>query len=383
MGSRCFMETKLAAMSRRYQNALKKYLEQGKRTSPQSADRLGREALDMELEILDLARIHEQALSALMSSARSAGSKERMIKHAQIFFVESLTRIEKTHRAAMEANLQLTQLNQTLHQRSQALAAKNRELKQEITERRAAEKALKQSEKNNGLLLKQSQHMQEQLKHLSHQILSAQEEERRRISHELHDEVAQVMTGINLHLTTLKKEAAATTEDLQNTIARTQCLVEKSVDVVHRFAGQLRPPVLDDLGLFPALHAYITDFSKQTGLIIRFTSFTRSRIEPLDNAKRIVLYRVAQEALTNIGKHAKANLVTVSIQKIRRTIHLEIKDDGKSFKMQSLNHAAKKKGLGLIGMRERVEMVSGCFTVESSPGKGTTIRAVIPLATRQ
>jgi signal transduction histidine kinase len=155
--------------------------------------------------------------------------------------------------------------------------------------------------------------------------------------------------------------------------------VEKSVDIVHRFAGQLRPPVLDDLGLFPALHAYVTEFSKQTGLSIRFTSFTRSRINNLDNAKRIVLYRVAQEALTNVGKHAKANLVTVSIQKIRRTIHLEIRDDGKSFKVKGRLLAGKKKGLGLIGMRERVEMVNGCFSVESSPGKGTTIRAEIPL----
>jgi len=336
----------------------------------------------MELETLDLARIHEQALEVLMSSGRVAGSKDRMIKRAQTFFVESLTRIEKTHRSAMEANLQLNKLNQTLTQRSKALAAKNRELKQEITERRAAVRALKQSEKNNSLLLKQSQQMQEQLKRLSRQILSAQEEERRRISHELHDEVAQVMTGINLHLTTLKREAAATTKDLQTTIARTQSLVEKSVDIVHRFAGQLRPPVLDDLGLFPALHAYVTEFSKQTGLIIRFTSFTSSRIDDLDNAKRIVLYRVAQESLTNVGKHAKASLVTVSIKKIQRTIHLEIKDDGRSFKAPGVLHVGKKKGLGLIGMRERVEMVNGCFTVESSPGEGTIIRAVIPLGTR-
>jgi signal transduction histidine kinase len=318
-------------------------------------------------------------LAALMSAGRLTGSKNRIVERAQAFFVESLTRIEKTHRSAMEANLQLDELNQALRQRSEALAAKNRELKQEITERRAAEKALKQGEKNYSLLLKQSQHMQEQLKRLSRQVLTAQEEERMRISHELHDEVAQVMTGINLHLSTLKKEANATTKDLQTTIARTQCLVEKSVDIVHRFAGQLRPPVLDDLGLFPALHAYVTEFSKQTGLSIRFTSFTRSRINNLDNAKRIVLYRVAQEALTNVGKHAKANLVTVSIQKIRRTIHLEIRDDGKSFKVKGQLLAGKKKGLGLIGMRERVEMVNGCFSVESSPGKGTTIRAEIPL----
>jgi len=89
MGSRCFMETKLGGLSRRYQVALEKYLAQGKCTSPRSADRLGREAVDMELETLDLARIHEQALEVLMSSGRVAGFKDRMIKRAQTFFVES------------------------------------------------------------------------------------------------------------------------------------------------------------------------------------------------------------------------------------------------------------------------------------------------------
>ena len=101
------MDTKLANLSRRYQVALEKHLAQRKRTSPQSADRLGREALAMGLETLGLARIHEQALDALISSGRVTESKDRMIKRAQTFFVESLTRIEKTHRSAMEANLQL------------------------------------------------------------------------------------------------------------------------------------------------------------------------------------------------------------------------------------------------------------------------------------
>jgi signal transduction histidine kinase len=345
-----------------------------------SADGLGREALDQGLETLDLAKIHEQALVALMVPSRPFGAKDGMIKRAQTFFVEALTRIEKTHRAALEANVNLKQLNQTLHRRTVELAARNQQLRKEIGRRQAVEKALKESEQHYSLLLEQSRHMAEQLRHLSRQILSAQEEERRRISRDLHDEVAQVLTGINLHLATLKREATANTKDLKRKITRTQRLVERSVNIVHQFAGQLRPTTLDDLGLIPALHSYLKDFAKRTGLAIRFASFTRGRTEQLNSAKRTVLYRVAQEALVNVAKHAHASLVKVRIQKLRRVISLEVKDNGKSFDVQRVLSAGKRKGLGLLGMRERVEMVGGRFAVESASGKGTTIRAEIPFA---
>jgi signal transduction histidine kinase len=374
------METKLAGLSRRYQAALKKHLDQENRASPQSADRLGRAALDMGLETLDLAKIHEQALGALISPKQSSGITNGAIKRAQTFFAKAVTRIEETHKAAVEANGQLSQANQTLRQRTKELAAKNRQLKKEITERRAAEKALKKSEQNHSLLLEQSRRMQEQLQHLSRQILCAQEEERRRISRELHDEITQVMTGINLHLATLKKESTTNIKDFKSKITHTQRLVEKSVNIVRQFAGQLRPPALDDLGLFPALHTFITDFAKQTGLSIHFMSFTRARIDQLDGSARTALYRVAQESLANVAKHANADRVTVSLQKRRGLVRMEIKDDGKSFLVQGGIPSKGKKGLGLLGMRERVEMVGGCFTVKSMPGQGTMIRADIPFA---
>ena len=372
------MKTTLADLSRRYQAALKKHLECRSRARPTSADRLGRAALEMGLETLDLAKIHEQALVALMTSSRSPGANKGTIKRAQIFFSEALTRIEKTHRAVLDVNLQLNRANESLRERMTELAAKNRQLKKEIVERKAAEKALLKSEQRNNLLLEESHQMQEQLRRLSRKILTAQEEERARISRELHDEIAQVMVGINLHLATLKKDATANGKDLKQKIAHTQRLVEKSVDIVHQFSGQLRPLALDDLGLFPELQAYITAFAKQTGLIIRFTSFTRDRIDKMDSAKRTVLFRVAQESLANIAKHANAKRVTVNLRKVRGRICMEIKDDGKSFKVQgAASH--RKKGLGLLGMHERVEMVGGCFTVESTPGQGTMIRAEIPL----
>ena len=260
------------------------------------------------------------------------------------------------------------------------LAASNRQLKKEIVRRQAVEEALRESEQHSSLLLEQSRHMQEQLRHLSRRILSAQEEERRRISRELHDEIAQVLTGINVRLATLKKEATANTKDLTRKIARTQRLVEKSVDIVHRFAGELRPAALDDLGLIPALHSYMKDFAKTDGHPVQLHELYSRRMEQLDSAKRTVLYRVAQEALTNVARHAQASLVKVSIQKLRGVIRMEIKDNGKSFEVQGVLPAGRNKRLGLLGMRERVEMVGGRFTVESAPGKGTTIRAQIPFA---
>jgi PAS domain S-box-containing protein len=262
----------------------------------------------------------------------------------------------------------------------EALDAANRELKREIIRRKVIEAALKESKEYSCQLLAEALQLQKQLRHLSHQVLQAQEEERKRISRELHDEIAQVLTAINLHLAKLKNEAAPNSKDFKRKIARTQRLVEKSVNIVHQFAGQLRPAVLDDLGLIPALHSYVKDFAKRTGLSIRFTSFTRDKAKQLDSAKRTVLYRVAQESLMNVARHAQASEVNMSIHKLRGVIHMEVKDNGKSFQVQAALPTGKKKRLGLLGMRERVEMVGGRFSVESSPGNGTTIRAEIPFA---
>ncbi|MCX5645917.1 MAG: sensor histidine kinase [Phycisphaerae bacterium] len=376
------MEAELTGLSRRYQAALRKHIEQGLRASPQSADRLGRQALAAGLETLDLAKIHQQALAVMAPPGYSPGAKDGQIRRARAFFMKAATQIEKTHRSKREANVHLGQLNRTLRRRTGELAVKNRQLKKKILRRRAVAEALRKSKQHCSLLLEQSHHMQEQLRRLSRQILSAHEEERRRISRDLHDEVAQVLTGVNLHLATLKKEATTNTKDVKRKIAHTQRLVERSLNVVHRFVGQLRPPALDVLGLIPALHYYLKDFAKQTGLSVHFTGSTCVKTGQSDSAKRTVLYRVAQESLTNVARHAHASLVNVSIQKLRGVIRMEVKDNGKSFQVQDASPTGRNKGLGLLGMRERVEMVGGRFTVESAPGEGTTIRAEIPFAGR-
>ena len=372
------MGHKLNGLSRRYEAALRTQLKQGPQAIPPcgTAQALGRRAMALGLDMLDLARFHEQALITLVLPGYSPGTRERMVRRAGKFFAEAITPIEKTHRIAQEANDQLVQLNQALKQHSVNLTASNRQLQQEILRRKAVEESLKKSEQHYSQLLEQSRHMQEQLRLLSRQLLSAQEEERKMISRELHDQIAQTLTGINIRLASLKIESTLNTKGLQKKISSTQRLVEKSVDIVHRFARALRPTVLDDLGLIPALHSFMKSFNKRTGVRTSLRAF--AAVERLDTAKRTVLFRVAQEALTNVARHAQASRVEVSIQKLPDCICMKIKDDGKSFNLERTLHDNGGKRLGLLGMRERLEMVGGKFVVESSPGKGTTILAQIP-----
>ena len=125
--------------------------------------------------------------------------------------------------------------------------------------------------------------MQEQLRNLSRQVLHAQEEERKRISRELHDVIAQTLTGINIRLATLKKEAGRDIKGFDRNITRTQRLVEKSVNLVHDFARELRPAVLDDIGLIPALHSFMKDFAAKTGVRAHLKAF--AAVEKLDTVR--------------------------------------------------------------------------------------------------
>jgi signal transduction histidine kinase len=365
-----------ARFSRHYQAALLAYLKQGPKASLHPAHGMGQRALTAGLKTLDIAKLHEQILVTRVLPGIPAGKRVVLIHRAGIFFTEAITPIEKIHRSAREAARHLNKIVEMLSQRTVELAASNLELEQEIIQRKAVEAALKKSEHHYSELLEQSDRLQKQLRQLSRQILSAQEEERREISRELHDVIAQTLTGINVRLAALAKEAATNTKGLDRNIARTQRLVEKSVDIVHRFARELRPAVLDDLGLIPALHSFVKTFSRRTRIYVHLKAF--AAVEQLDTARRTVLFRVAQEALTNVARHAQASRVEVSIQKLPEGVCMKIKDDGKSFQVDRVLYGKGSKRLGLLGMRERLEMVGGHFGVESVQGKGTTVIAQFP-----
>jgi len=364
--------------SESYQARLLAYLKQPAGAELQLAQGIGQQALAAGLETLDLAKLHEQILVTQVLPGRPADECNALMKQAGAFFTEAITPLEETDYSARAASLHLNQIVGMLSRRTVELAASNLELTQEIARRKAAEEALKKSERHYAQLLEKSDRLQEQLRHLSRQILLAQEEERKEISRELHDVIAQTLTGINVRLAALKKGAAVNIKGLDRNIAATQRLVEKSVDIVHQFARELRPAVLDDLGLIPALHSFMKNFTARTGVRTHLTAF--AEVEQLDLTKRTVLFRVAQEALTNVARHAKASRAHVNIQKLHDVARMEIKDDGKSFQVERILRSNGDKRLGVLGMRERVEMVGGAFCVESAPGQGTTVRVEMPLA---
>jgi len=210
------MARKLTTLTRRYVAALRRHLKPGAPASAARARQFGRQAMATGLETLDLAKIHEHALIAIAMPGDSPATRAALVRRAGRFFAEAITPIEKTHRTAREANIQLNQMVKALHRRSTDLAISNRQLQREVAQRKTAEESLRNSERHYSQLLEQSQRLQEQLRHLSRQLLLAQEEERKKISRELHDEIAQTLTGINVRLAALKTESLRNTRGLQS-----------------------------------------------------------------------------------------------------------------------------------------------------------------------
>jgi len=259
----------------------------------------------------------------------------------------------------------------------------------DITERKRATNALHRaevltasnaklikSENRARQLLKRSHLLQNKLRRVSHQILKAQEDLRQEISRELHDKIVQLLIGININLEAFTKTAEIDPQNVRRKFAPVRRKVEKAVDTVHQFARDLRPAMLDDLGFVSTLHSYLKGFSKKTTVEVQLTAF--SGIESMSKDKLTMLYRVAQEALTNVDKHAKASAVNVVILRVRGRVSMEIIDNGKAFDVVRSSDSNLTDRLGLTSMRERVEMFGGRFSIVSIPGTGTTVRAEVP-----
>jgi len=230
------MKQKSDRLSQQYVTALRKHLRQGQGASLQPALKLGRKAVLFGLETLELARIHEETVAKLELSY----GKDGIHKRAEVFFTEVMTPIVETHRAARQSKVELSRLNSTLSRRTLELAATNRQLQHGISRRKSVEAALKSSGEHYARLLRESLQLQEGLRQLTHQVLAAQEEDRKKISRGLQNEIAQTLLGINVRLFTLKQEARNNTKGLKKEIASTQRLVVNSARSVRRVAREFR-----------------------------------------------------------------------------------------------------------------------------------------------
>jgi signal transduction histidine kinase len=211
----------------------------------------------------------------------------------------------------------------------------------------------------------------EELHRLSARLVSAQEEERRKLSRELHDEVGQAMSALLVELGNLASVLPAGNSALHARVQAVRKLAESNVGVVRNMALLLRPSMLDDLGLVPALNWQAREVARRTGTKVRVDA--EDVADDLPDEYRTCIYRVVQEALHNATRHAKAATVKVTVRPEEAGVRVMIQDDGVGFDPR---HG---KGVGILGMEERVRHLAGVFKVESAPGRGTTISIFLPL----
>jgi signal transduction histidine kinase len=213
----------------------------------------------------------------------------------------------------------------------------------------------------------------ERLKALSSRLLTAHEEERRRLAVELHDDLGQVLTAVKINLQSLQRTLPRSqTDDLAQAIAS----VDGATERVRDLALALRPSVLDDLGLPAALRWYADRFARDTGIGVHFSIDAVVAIEP---PVETVCFRVTQEALTNVARHARAQNVWVDLHAVVAGTELRIRDDGIGFDvLVAHDRAVGGESLGLLGMEERVSLLGGELDVQSAPGIGTEVSARFP-----
>ena len=210
-----------------------------------------------------------------------------------------------------------------------------------------------------------------ELKELSARLVSAQEEERRTISRELHDEVGQSLSALLMEAGNAAASVPPDSAEVQRHVESIKRLAEASVNVIRNMTLLLRPSMLDDFGLVPALEWQAREVSKRTGMRVQVAA---EETAELSDEHKTCIYRVVQEALHNCARHAQARSVKVLVRQDLSKIFLSVEDDGRGF------DANRTRGLGLVGMEERVNHLGGRFLVDSFPGRGTTVAAELPLA---
>ncbi|MGH9326398.1 MAG: sensor histidine kinase [Terriglobia bacterium] len=308
------MRTPSRSLLRAYQAAIEEHLSGAGEAALKHGYEVGRRALDQGLGIVDLGALYQRALACVLSSASTTAECVKIVESLESLFVESLSPYEMTHRGYRESYAALRHLNDLL------------------------------------------------------------EDEAKRIALALHDESGQLLVAVHLALEELSRSLPA---GFEMGVHRVRTALEEMEGQLHRLSRELRPPILDDLGLLPALQFLVDGVSRRSGLSVALAGLSKERLPPL---VEIVLYRIVQEALNNATSHAKARRVIIRFERPGKAIlHCSIQDDGIGFDVPEVWGARGKKGLGLAGMQERLKALDGTLEIKSSPGGGTELRIQVPL----
>jgi signal transduction histidine kinase len=236
--------------------------------------------------------------------------------------------------------------------------------------------ALEDRTEQHHIMTERAEH---ELRRLSQQLVRAQENERRNISRELHDEVGQTLTALRVELGNLERLRLGPEQQFHEHLEDAKGLTAQTLQSVRSLASGLRPSVLDDLGLGPALEWQAREFSRRTGIPVEVVNEGLS--DELPEAYRTCLYRVVQEALTNCARHADARQIRIALHAHNDRLSLAVQDDGKGLPNDRFGlDDASAFGLGLVGIEERVRELGGAVEIHSQPGKGTLLKVGIPLS---
>lgn len=208
------------------------------------------------------------------------------------------------------------------------------------------------------------------------QIINAQEQERKRIARELHDETSQVLTSLLISLAVL--EESVTAPEAHSRIAETRMLAHQTLRAIRNLSIDLRPSALDDLGLLPALRWYVKEYQQKFPIEVDFQASGFK--ERLPSEMETALYRIIQESLTNIARHSQAHKASVTMHEDEEAVYATITDDGRGFDVATIEKTpGQDRGLGLVGMHERAHLLDGNLTIESTPKHGTIVQVSIPI----
>ena len=296
-----------------YSAALRDYVVRPNEEALRRAYDVGRETLTNGAGVLGIAALHHQALKEVMPALPEGMEEDLMIRRAEELFIESLMPFEMSHRAFREAITVLRLMNERI------------------------------------------------------------EEEAKRIAHALHEEAGGLLASTHLALEELARDLSPAGQDR---LAHVKKLLDQVDDQLRQLAHEIRPTVLDDLGLIPALDFLAQGMSSRTGVQITVEGTTGGR---LPSMVETTLYRNVQEALNNVIRHAQAKKVTVIVNRDAGAVRCSVRDDGVGFEVSSVVATRGERGLGHVGMRERLDSVRGTLLMTSSPGQGSEVVMYIPL----